>query len=55
MKCPTCKMEIADLVHHFRFVHQFDDDETTRTTFSEIERVEKRVDNLYELLEVKEK
>jgi len=54
-KCPLCKMEIADLSNHFRFVHKFDSDQVVNTTFSEIKKLDDRVSNLCELLEIREK
>jgi len=54
-KCPDCGMEVTDIIDHFKFVHRCSPEETARKLFSEIRRLDSRIDTLYELLEIKEK
>ncbi len=55
MKCPKFIDYPEDLASHFRFVHNFDNDRITNILFNEIQKLNDRVTNLCELLEIREK
>ena len=56
MKCPKCKDSVGkEISRHFRFHHWYDSDEIVDILFTEITKLNDRVTNLCELLEIKEK
>ena len=55
-KCPVCGEEDdCKLINHFRFVHQFTMDDIVTLIFAEIAKLNDRISNLCELLEIREK
>ena len=56
MKCPVCKNHVeGEMSRHFRFTHWFDGDEVVDILLTEITRLDDRVTNLCELLEIRER
>ena len=55
--CPICKVEIPSELPslHFRYTHMMTNDETVDILFQTIRKLNDRILNLCELLEIKEK
>ena len=55
MKCPICKIDCSSPTDHFKFVHHLASEDIVNLLFGEIHKLNDRIDNLCELLEVGEK
>ncbi len=56
MKCPVCKLHVpGTMASHFRIDHQFIMDNVIEVIFEEMTKLNDRVTNLCELLEIRER